>query len=70
MLLDAIAGLRFLLQGRPIHTWAILKSHFSFYCNLNKIRKKRLPNNNNNYYDAVSIVWSYFVLNIRKANKL
>ena len=31
LILDGVAGIRFTLQGRPIHTWAILKSHASFY---------------------------------------
>ena len=71
MLLDGIAGLRFLLQGRPVHTWAILKSHFSFYKNLNKMISKRTSQQNiNKYYNATSVVWSYFVLNIKKSNKV
>jgi len=71
MILDGIAGLRFTLQGRPIHTLAIIKSHFSFYGNLKKMIAKRSPvKSNNKYYNTTSIVWSYFVLNNRKSNKV
>ena len=29
--LDGIAGIKFLLEGKPRHLWAVLKSHFYFY---------------------------------------
>ncbi|WP_139958272.1 glycosyltransferase family 2 protein [Flavicella sediminum] len=70
MLLDAVAGLRFTLQGRPIHMVAILKSHLSFYKQLPKMIAKRTQNNKGKYYNTFSIVWSHFILNIRKVNKL
>lgn len=70
MLLDGVAGIRFTLQGRPIHMIAIIKSHISFYRNLNRMIAKRTSHNNHNYYKANSVVWSYFILNIRKSNKL
>ncbi len=70
MLLDGVAGLRFTLQGRPIHTLAILKAHISFYKNLRRMIAKRTEHNNHNYYKTTSVVWSYFILNIRKSNKL
>tara|TARA_B100000809_G_scaffold144339_1_gene141948 strand:- start:39863 stop:40855 length:993 start_codon:yes stop_codon:yes gene_type:complete len=71
MILDAIAGVRFMLQGRPIHTLAIIKSHISFYVNLIKmISKRTVKHKNTKYYNTTSIVWSHFVMNIRKSNKL
>ncbi len=70
MILDAVAGIYFSLQGRPIHTIAIVKSHISFYKNLRKMLNKRASSNNSKYYQVTSIVWSYFILNIRKTNKL
>lgn len=70
MVLDGVAGIRFTLQGRPIHMVAILKSHISFYRNLKRMIAKRTAHNNHNYYKATSVVWSYFILNIRKSNKL
>lgn len=71
MILDGIAGVRFTLQGKPVHMIAILKSHISFYGNLRKMLSKRtFKHNNLKYYDTTSIVWSHFILNIRKSNKL
>ncbi|MCT4630913.1 glycosyltransferase family 2 protein, partial [Winogradskyella sp.] len=62
MVLDGIAGIRFLLQLKPKFLVAILKAHFSFYKNLNRILKQRkqLPKRKN-YYKTKSIVWSYYV---------
>ncbi|WP_282042820.1 glycosyltransferase family 2 protein [Winogradskyella flava] len=62
MKLDGIAGLRFLLQLKPQHFFAVLKAHFSFYKNLSRILKQRrqLPKRSG-YYTENSIVWSYFI---------
>ncbi len=71
MILDAVAGIRFTLQGRPIHMIAILKSHISFYGNLRKmIAKRTFKHSNKKYYNTTSIVWSHFILNIRKSKNL
>ncbi len=62
LLLDGIAGIKFLVQLKPIHTWAIIKAHFNFYFGLNKMLKKRNENQQkHNYYYTKSIVWDYFV---------
>lgn len=62
MLLDGIAGVRFLFQLKPLHFLAILKAHFSFYLNLKSVLNKRrqLPKRHS-YYKTSSIVWSYFI---------
>jgi GT2 family glycosyltransferase len=62
MLLDGIAALRFLLQLKPNHFFAILKAHGSFYLNLGRIlsQRKILPKRSN-YYETSSIVWSFFI---------
>lgn len=71
LLLDGIAGLRFVLQGRPQHLYAILKAHYSFYCNFDRMFKKRERHNfTENYYSVESIVWSHFVNQIKKFNIL
>ncbi|MEI6866690.1 glycosyltransferase family 2 protein [Flavicella sp.] len=71
MILDAIAGFRFILQGRLSHMIAIIKSHFSFYGNLRKMLSKRtFKHNNLKYYNTTSIVWSHFILNVSKSKKL
>ena len=63
LVLDGIAGVKFLFEGKPIHTWAIIKAHFSFYVHFSKMLKKRkkIPNKQLNYYATKSIVWNYFV---------
>ena len=62
MKLDAVAGIRFLLQLKPKYFFAILKAHSSFYKNLGRLLKQRkqLPKRPN-YYQINSIVWSYFI---------
>ena len=67
MKLDAVAALRFLLQFKPAHSFAVLRAHLSFYSNLNQILKQRkfLPKRGD-YYRVNSIVWSYFIKKNRK----
>ena len=62
MILDGIAGLRFLLQFKPKHFFAILKAHGSFYAQLGRILKERkLLSKRSHYYNIDSIVWSHFI---------
>lgn len=65
LILDGIAGLKFLIEFRPIHTLAIVRAHFSFYYYLPKTIRKRSRSTHSlkiNYYTVKSIVWKYFVL--------
>jgi len=63
LVLDGIAGIKFLLELRPIHTLAIIKAHFSFYYHLPKtIKKRKKTFQKGNYYTIKSIVWNYFIL--------
>lgn len=40
--LDGVAGVKFLISGKPKHTWAIVKAHLSLYVRVFKIfRRKR-----------------------------
>lgn len=67
LILDGVAGIKFFLELKPIHTWAIIKAHFSFYYFLPKIIGKRKPNKlQGKYYYTKSIVWKHF---IRKVNR-
>jgi len=61
MILDGIAGLKFLLQGKFFHFVAILKAHFSFYRHSIAFYNKRSFIQNENYYKVNSIVYLYFV---------
>ena len=63
LILDGIAGIKFMIELRPIHTWAIIKAHFSFYKNFNKFLKKRKKLLKKQDYNLhTSIVWQYFAL--------
>jgi hypothetical protein len=71
LILDGIAGLKFILELRPIHTWSILKAHLSFYKNFFKFLKKRkVLIKKQNYNLHTSVVWQYFVLGRKKFNNL
>ena len=59
--LDGIAGLRFLWQGKWKHVFAILKAHFSFYFLFISMYKKRDVNQIENYYEMKSVVISYYL---------
>ncbi len=63
LLLDGIAGVKFLFEGKPIHTFAIVKAHFSFYSNFTKMKEKRKQSvqKKKNYFLTKSIVWEYFI---------
>lgn len=61
LILDGVAGIKFLAEGKPKHLWAVLKSHFYFYSHLPKYLKKRSLKQNENYYKINSIVYRYFV---------
>ncbi len=63
LILDGIAGLKFLFEIKPLHTWAILRAHLSFYKNIFKFLKKRKKLlKKQNYYLHISVVWQYYVL--------
>ncbi|MBU2996401.1 glycosyltransferase family 2 protein [Cellulophaga baltica] len=67
LLLDGVAGIRFIFQGKQKHCWAILKAHISFYKNFIKMLKKRENVTYfKKYYATKSIVWSHFVYSVRK----
>ena len=42
LILDGIAGLKFILEGKPKHALAILKAHFAFYARFTKIQSTRM----------------------------
>ncbi|MFD1095335.1 glycosyltransferase family 2 protein [Salegentibacter chungangensis] len=67
MLLDGLAGIRFLTQGKFSHFFAIMRAHFSFYRHFSEMfRKRKSTPKKLRYYKLESIVWSYF---IRKKTK-
>lgn len=71
LLLDGIAGLKFLFELRPIHTFAILKAHISLYKNFYKfLRKRKKLQKKQDYNLHTSIVWQYFILGRKKFSAL
>ncbi len=61
MLLDGIAGIQFLSQGKWKHFLAILKAHGTFYTLFRKNHAKRDKTQSHTYYKKKSIVYSYFI---------
>lgn len=71
LVLDAAAGIKFLVKLKPSHTAAILKAHFSFYSGFRKTLKKRenifqRPK----YYHKTSVVMSYYISGNRRFSDL
>lgn len=66
LLLDGIAGLKFLFELKPKHTLAILKAHYGFYNHLKILLKQReLVKNKVTYYQKKSVVVEYFIKHIK-----
>jgi len=64
LVLDGIAGVKFMLNIKPKHCFAIIKSHFSFYGHLPSLLKQRKTlQQKSKYYTKKSIIWSYFIKN-------
>ncbi len=63
LLLDGIAGIKFLVAGQPQHTWAIIKAHFAFYRLMKQNRRKRIATSTQAQIQGIypkSILKSYF----------
>lgn len=63
MLLDGVAGIHFLFQGKWSHFMAILRAHFAFYALFSKTYKKRTFFQAKKYYSVKSIVITYYIKN-------
>jgi GT2 family glycosyltransferase len=61
MILDGIAGIQFLIQGKSTHFAAILKAHFSFYTLFSVNYRKREKVQSEKYYKTKSIVFQYYI---------
>ncbi len=76
MVMDAAAGLKFLMEGKAAHTWAVIRSHFSFYRHFRKMLRKRkqVPPINKSLsltglYQG-SIVWDHFFRKVHSFSDL
>lgn len=76
MVLDGIAGIRFVTEGKFSHFVSVLKAHFSFYKNLRGLRRKRHDEDRNTsnpdltgIYDG-SIIKHFFIFGKRSFGDL
>ena len=76
LVLDGVAGLRFLAAGEVANFWAVLRAHFSFYGQLGYWRRQRraarphlrVAQRPGVYHG--SVVWAYFAQGKRKFGEL
>ena len=81
LILDGVAGIKFLLEGKPKSTLAIIRAHLSFYIHLPVVIERRnkeyqwiknvkinKPNFNGKYYG--SIVYKYYIEGKKKFSQL
>ncbi len=68
LVLDGIAGMRFLFQGKPEHLWAVIRAHFAFYSLFSVHYKKRTNFQFEKYYNTKSIVYLCFIKGINVFN--
>lgn len=61
LILDGIAGVQFIVQGKLRHCLAIIKAHFVFYSKLYSFLEKRSQVQKSNYYQSKSILYQYFI---------
>ncbi len=61
LVLDGLAGIQFLLQGKGKHCWAIVQAHFGFYGLFLKMWEKRGTQQQKKYYKIKSVVYRYFI---------
>lgn len=71
LVLDGIAGIKFLVSGNSLDCLAVIKAHFSFYKNFSKNHKKRSKSNSamSSIYKG-NIVFDYYLKGIRKFSDL
>jgi GT2 family glycosyltransferase len=72
MCLDGLAAIKFLIDGKPKHTLAILNSHLAFYkaISQNKLKRKTFVKPNNVGMIEKSIVKEYFLNKHKTFTKL
>ena len=61
MVLDGIAGIRFLFQGKFTHLFAVLKAHFHYYHLIKRNLNKRGEFQVTSYFERKSIAYDYFI---------
>lgn len=70
LILDGVAGIQFLFQGKFKHLLAVMKAHFMFYSLFSKNWIKREKYQSEKYYKTKSIVYLYFTKGIKEFNNI
>ncbi len=77
LILDGIAGVKFLLGGDLKHIWSIIKAHMDYYGHLSVLRKQRTelkaanrPIKQLNGVLSTSIVWQFYVKKVQRFKDL
>jgi len=67
LILDGVAGLFFLIQGKPKHTLAIIKAHFQFYSRFRTYLRERTNSFNTTVKPVIrAIVFDYYIRGYKK----
>lgn len=69
MILDGLSAVKFLLSGKPLHIFSILRAHIKYYTLLGTFKKKR-PENYQAELFPKSVVYLYFVKRLKTYNQL
>lgn len=77
LILDGIAGIKFLMGGDFNHIWSIIKAHFDYYGHITVLSKQRSalkpynkPLKNLHGVLTSSIVWQFYIKKIQKFKDL
>ncbi len=71
LVLDGVAGVVFLLRGKPRHTVAVVRAHFSFYRHLPEMLNKRRKFPRKRGYAGIrSLLWKYYIAGKRHFQSL
>jgi GT2 family glycosyltransferase len=77
IILDGIAGAKFLLEGNPAHTLAVVKAHWVYFFSIGKtLKKRRLQKKQKNFFSEKTgiykgnIVFKHYLGGIKKFSDL
>ena len=71
LVLDGVAGAKLFLSLKPLHTWAIVRAHFSFYAHLSEMLSKRTSlEHTKQYFYIKSVVCQYYIKGRKYFNDL
>ncbi|MDJ0646520.1 MAG: glycosyltransferase family 2 protein [Flavobacteriaceae bacterium] len=72
MLLDGVAALKFLIELKPRHFWAVFKAHLSFYrlLPLYLSKRKEQLTKKEHYFHSKCIVWNYYIAGKKRFSQL